>query len=89
MTRRYIPTDYTEDMLDAIAELSGHFATCVYDALTDKQREEIYQPLWRVCDMYNAGDFDFESDLYSPEYQEILSFIPKSYMFLDIKRQVL
>lgn len=88
MAHRYIQTDYVEDMLDAIAEISGHFATCAYDGMTDEQRKEIYQPLWQVCDMYNSGDFDFESDLYSREYQEVLKNIPNSYMLLDIKRQV-
>lgn len=88
MSRRYIPTDYEEEMLDAIAEISGHFAQCAYEVLDERKRQALYPHLWQVCDMYNEGDFDFESDLYSREYQAVLSFIPQNYMLLDIQRQV-
>ena len=84
MPRRYIPTDYAEEMLDAIAEMTGHFAVDAWAGMTDAQRQAVYEPLWVLCDMYNDGVFDdFESELYSPEYQKILKNIPDSYMLID------
>jgi hypothetical protein len=84
MPRRYIPTDYEEEMLDTIAEMTGHFAVDAWAGMTDAQRHAVDHPLWVLCDMYNDGVFnDFESELYSPEYQKILKNIPDSYMLID------
>ena len=86
MPRRYIPTDYAEEMLDAIAEMTGHFAIDAWAGMTDAQRHAVDHPLWVLCDMYNDGVFDdFETELYSPEYQTILKNIPNGYLFLDRK----
>ena len=85
MPRRYIPTDYAEEMLDAIAEMTGHFAVDAWAGMTDAQRHAVDEPLWMLCDMYNDGVFDdFESELYSDEYQAILKNIPKDYLLIDI-----
>ena len=86
MPRRYIPTDYEEEMLDAIAEMTGHFAVDAWAGMTDAQRQTVYHPLWTLCDMYNDGVFDdFESELYSDEYQSVLRNIPDTYLLLDRK----
>ena len=86
MPRRHIPTDYAEDMLDAIAEMTGHFAVDAWAGMTDAQRHAVYDPLWVLCDMYNDGVFDdFESELYSDEYQAVLKNIRDGYLFLDRK----
>lgn len=86
MPRRYIPTDYAEEMLDAIAEMTGHFAVDAWAGMTDAQRHAVYDPLWVLCDMYNDGVFDdFESELYSDEYQAVLKNIPDSYLLIDRK----
>ena len=48
MSRRYIPTDYEEEMLDAIAEISGHFAQCAYEVLDERKRQALYL----ICGKY-------------------------------------
>ena len=45
MSRRYIPTDYAEEMLDAIAEMTGHFAIDAWAGMTDAQRHAVDHPL--------------------------------------------
>ena len=86
MPCRYIPTDYEEEMLDAIAEMTGHFAVDAWAGMTDAQRRAVYDPLWTLCDMYNDGVFDdFESELYSDEYQAVLRNIPDSYLLINRK----
>lgn len=86
MARRHIPTDYAEEMLDTIAEMTGYFAVDAWAGMTDAQRRAVDHPLWVLCDMYNDGVFDdFETELYSPEYQTILKNIPNGYLFLDRK----
>lgn len=86
MSRRYIPTDYEEEMLDAIAEMTVHFAMDAWAGMTNAQRQAVYEPLWVLCDMYNDGVFDdFESELYSDEYQTVLKNIPDSYRLIDRK----
>ena len=42
MPRRYISTDYEEEMLDAIAEMTGHFAVDAWAGMTDAQRQADY-----------------------------------------------
>jgi hypothetical protein len=81
MARRFIPTDCEDEMLDALANLTGDFAEGVWDALSESDRDKIYTPLVVVCKLYNEGKIDFPEDTFCDDYQAILHMIPKDYLF--------
>lgn len=80
---RHIPIGNIEEMLECVAEISDHFMINAADMMTEKSKQSIWEPLMYVCERYNDGDFDFDDDMFDPDYQRVLKAIPKRYMLLE------
>ncbi len=80
---RHIPIGNIEEMLECVAEISDHFMVNAADMMTEKSKQSIWEPLMYVCERYNDGDFDFDDDMFDPDYQRVLKAIPIEFMLLD------
>lgn len=80
---KHIPIGNIEEMLECIAEISDHFMINAADMMPEKSKQEIWESLYYICERYNDGDFDFDDDMFDPDYQRVLKRIPKQYLLLE------